>query len=469
MAYRNMTGKIFLSYRRDDSAGHAGRIYDRLEREFGRDVSFIDVDDIPLGRNFVEVLNDAVGGCELLIAIIGPDWLDARDEDGNRRLDEPTDLVRVEIASALRRDIPVIPLLLNGARAPAARHLPEDLQGLALRQALDVRYSSFHTDLDRLITSLKGSRPEPAPSSPDIPAGAIAVEIGSPARGEMRQLVPGEGKTEWFEDSPEGPEMVVVPAGSFIMGSPENEPARESWQKGTESPQREVTIAQPFAVGRHAITRGQFEAFVNDTDHDTDGDARLWKDGKWVMEPNSSWRNPGFTQGDDHPVVCVSWHDAKAYAAWLADRTGRPYRLLAEAEWEYAARAGSTTGFWWGSSITPEQANYDGNSVYEGGGRQGESREATVPVGSFLANPWGLYNVHGNVWEWCEDAWHDNYNGAPPDGSAWVRGGDPSRPVVRGGCWGDAPGFLRAANRDWHTAGYRNDALGFRLARTLNP
>jgi formylglycine-generating enzyme required for sulfatase activity len=248
-----------------------------------------------------------------------------------------------------------------------------------------------------------------------------------------------------FQDAPFGPEMVVVPAGKFMMGSPADEPERFD----DEGPQHEVTFARPFAVGRHAVTRGQFAAFVNATGHEAAG----------------PWRKPGFRQNDGHPVVYISWEDAKAYASWLAKTTGRPYRLLTEAEWEYVARAGTSTSFWWGSSITPEQANYDGNYVYEGGGSKGEYRRGTVPVGNFDPNPWGLYNVHGNVWEWCEDTWQGNYDGAPTDGSAWISDAAESGRVVRGGSWGDSPGSLRAAQR--YGFAVVDGSIGFRLARTL--
>lgn len=142
---------------------------------------------------------------------------------------------------------------------------------------------------------------------------------------------------------------------------------------------------------------------------------------------------------------------------------------MSEAEWEYAARAGTTTPFWWGTSITPSQANYDGNYVYEGGGAKGEWRKATVPVGSFDGNPWGLFNVHGNCWEWCEDVWHDSYNGAPSDASAWMQGGGASRRVVRGGSWLDYPQILRFAFRFRNSSDFRNSNQGFRLGRTLTP
>ena len=277
---------------------------------------------------------------------------------------------------------------------------------------------------------------------------------------------PGSGKAEWFKDHEYGPEMVVVPSGPFTMGSPESEPEREGWQEGTESPQHEARIRQGFAVGRHTVTRGQFAAFVNATNHKVEG-AHVRKGGKWEPDPTASWRNPGFAQDDGYPVVCVNWDDAKAYAAWLRRETDKPYRLLSEAEWEYCCRAGTTTPFWWGTSISPAHANYDGNHVYKGGGSKGEWRQRTVPVSSFETNPWGLYQVHGNVWEWCEDTWHDTYDRAHSDGSPWLQGGDGGRRVVRGGSWFDLPWRLRSANRYWCTTGDRYSNLGLRVARTL--
>ncbi len=273
--------------------------------------------------------------------------------------------------------------------------------------------------------------------------GRISVPVGGRNAGQTRWLLPGAG--EPFCDLDGGPEMVVVPAGRFIMGSPDDEPQRSP----SEGPRHEVTFARPFAVGRYAVTRGQFAAFVNATGHKAAG----------------PWRDPGFKQDDSHPVVYIRWDDAKSYAAWLTEATGRPYRLLTEAEWEYVARAGTATPFWWGTSFTTEQANYDGNYVYEGGGSKREYRQGTVPVGSFAPNPWGLYNVHGNVWEWCEDTWHDTYDGAPTDGSAWIWKGSQSGRVVRGGSWSYFPGDLRSARRSRNSVEYYY--YGFRLARTL--
>jgi len=178
-------------------------------------------------------------------------------------------------------------------------------------------------------------------------------------------------------------------------------------------------------------------------------------------------RDPRLPQDDTHQVVRINWDDANAYVRWLDEKSGgKGYRLLSEAEWEYVARAGTTTPFWWGSSITPKQANYDGNFTYAGGGAKGEYRKRTVPVDSFEPNPWGLYQVHGNVWEWCEDCWNENYDGAPDDGLAWTTGDCVGR-VLRGGSRDDFPWLLRSAYRISGSPGSRSNVLGFRLARTL--
>jgi formylglycine-generating enzyme required for sulfatase activity len=260
-------------------------------------------------------------------------------------------------------------------------------------------------------------------------------------------FLPRAGKTEWFQDFAGGPEMVVVPAGEFRMGSPDSEPERQE----NEGPQHKVTIVKPFAVGRFAVTFDEWDAAVAAGGVQQKPDDQGWGRGR-------------------RPVINVSWDDAKAYIAWLNGKVkGQPYRLLSEAEWEYACRAATATPFWWGSSITPAQANYDGSAEpYKGGGAKGEYRQKTVPVESFAANPWGLYQVHGNVWEWCADCWNGAYNGAPADGSAWTTGDCDNR-VLRGGSWLSDPWSLRAAYRGRSSADDRDFILGFRLARTLNP
>ncbi|MFM9847387.1 MAG: SUMF1/EgtB/PvdO family nonheme iron enzyme [Hyphomicrobiaceae bacterium] len=299
------------------------------------------------------------------------------------------------------------------------------------------------------------------PPRPTAPADAVAA------------LVPGSGKSA--RDCLECPEMVVAPAGPFTMGSSEAEiaaltkefPAAAEYFKW-EGPQRKVVIPQPFAVGRFAITRGEFAAFVAATGHKTDGGCYTWAGTEWKLQADKSWRSVGFEQTDRHPVVCVNWHDAQAYVKWLSAKTGHTYRLLSEAEREYAARAGTTTSFWWGNSISTSQANYDGNYSFAGSAK-GEYRRKTVPVDSFQPNPWGLYQVHGNVYDWVEDCWHDSYNGAPTDGSAWITTcADGNLRVLRGGSWISDPRNLRSADRYRVRPVSRNYGIGFRVGRFVS-
>ena len=283
----------------------------------------------------------------------------------------------------------------------------------------------------------------------------VEVTVGS---NEQRCVKPGHGES--FKDCPDCPEMVVVPAGSFMMG------ASTSEEVATErEDQMLVNIAWPFAVGRFAVTKGEFAAFVAATGHKTGGRCYDLSTSELDRRADRDWRSPGFFQTDRHPVVCVDWDDAKAYAAWISSSTGMRYRLLSEAEREYVARAGSTTPFWWGTTISTDQANYNGNITYGGGGT-GERRKATVPVDSFAANPWGLYNVHGNVWDWTEDCWNPTNAGNPGDGTPRVSG-DCSLRVLRGASWNNYPHTLRSARREREPLDVRANRAGFRVARTL--
>lgn len=255
-------------------------------------------------------------------------------------------------------------------------------------------------------------------------AACIALALSLPlcaSRGNCEENLQAR---DGFKDCPVCPEMVAVPAGSFTMGSG----ADEAGQGGTQAPQHRVTIAKPFAVARFAVTFAEWDSCANGG-------------GCGGYRPDDA----GWGRGE-RPVINVSWNDAKAYVAWLSKRTGKAYRLLSEAEREYVTRAGTTTPFWWGSAITPDQANYNGNYVYAGNAQKGEYRAKTVPVWTFQPNAWGLYQVHGNIWEWVEDCWYPNYQGAPGDGEAWT--GDPGcRCVLRGGAWDRIPNVLTAASR----------------------
>ncbi len=470
-----MSGKIFLSYRRDDSRWPTLSLFNLLAQTFPRERLFMDVEGyIRPGDDFVEVLEEQVSACEVMVTVIGSHWLALAGKDGRPRIHDPRDFVHIEIATALRRKIRVIPALVDGAHMPGESELPEPLKGLTRRQAIRLSHERFAADGGGLVKALQevlggGAKPAQAAAGGDAAANARS---SSPEGGSAHKVRPGSG--EGFRDvaAPWCPEMVVAPAGSFTMGTAQAEIDKlckeyKDWAEyiKREAPQHKVTIAKPFAVGRFAVTRGEFSAFVNETGYSVPDEAYTWEGGKWKLRKGRSFRNPGFTQDDSHPVVCVNWDDAKAYVKWLSGKTGKDYRLLSEGEWEYACRAGTQTPFWWGSSISTEQANYDGNYTF-GGGKKGEYRQRTVPAKSFQPNPWGLYQVHGNVWEWCEDCWNDNYNGAPGDGQASATGNSGVQ-VLRGGSWGYGPQILRAAYRDGDDASYRSNDAGFRLARTF--
>ena len=255
-----------------------------------------------------------------------------------------------------------------------------------------------------------------------------------------------------------GPELVLIPTGRFQMGSTELERkkameagAQKAWVE-RETPQHWVGIEQSIALGRYPVTVGEWRQFVRAT--------------KWTPKGEVNWAAPGFRQSEDHPVVGVTWHDAQQYVVWLTVQTGQMYRLPSEAEWEYACRAGTRTAFSFGEEIDTSLANYDGNYTYNGS-PQGEYRKGTTRVGEFAANPWGLFDMHGNVWEWVQDVVHDNYEGAPSNGSAWEEGGDQGRRILRGGSWLYNPRYLRSALRNGFSATLSNDIVGFRVARNL--
>ena len=260
--------------------------------------------------------------------------------------------------------------------------------------------------------------------------------------------------------------MVKIPAGKFIMGAPKNE--LDSYD--TERPQHEVTVPE-FFMGRYPITQGQWKAVVETTEkieRDLKPDPSYFKDD---YEKYNRWTRP---------VERVSWLDAKEFCARLSQKTERNYQLPSEAQWEYACRAGTTTPFHFGETITTDLANYRGKDDEEnnwsgsyGRGPKGEYREQTTPVGYFkVANVFGLYDMHGNVYEWCEDDWHDNYEGAPNDGSPWVSSNQyatknatkDTTTVFRGGSWYDNPWWCRSANRDYYFSVETEDySFGFRL------
>ena len=268
------------------------------------------------------------------------------------------------------------------------------------------------------------------------PAAARPAER-RPAARPSRQ--PGETFRDTLRSGGTGPDMVVIRAGSFSMGCVSGVDCSDD-----EKPVHQVTIPQAFAVGKYEVTFAEWDACVSA--------------GGCSHRPDDRWGR------GRHPVIRVSWEDAQSYVCWLSQQTGASYRLLSESEWEYVARAGSSTAYSWGSQIGSGRANCDGC------GSQWDNSQ-TAPVGSFSPNAFGLHDMHGNVWEWVQDCWNESYNGAPSDGSAW-QSSNCSRRVLRGGSWDDGPRSLRSAFRYWfnkYGSVFRDYSFGFRVARTLTP
>jgi formylglycine-generating enzyme len=302
----------------------------------------------------------------------------------------------------------------------------------------------------------------------------LALLLGAPVQA-----------AEAFRDCEDCPLMVPLAGGRFMMGVPPGEEEREgvpSQVRGQSAPQHGVAV-RAFALGKYEVTRGEFLAFVRETRHNmgdtctalapSDDRQRL----SFRETPGRNWRHTGFAQTDAHPVVCVSWTDAKAYLAWLSRKSGHTYRLPTEAEWEYAARGGNQTARYWGDSREPACRN--GNvrdetiiaelDVTSDPGSYFHCSDGfahTAPVGRFAPNRFGLHDMLGNVWEWVEDCWNANYLEAPNNGAAWTSG-DCSRRVARGGSWGSNPRDVRSGFRLRDDSSLRGVFSGLRVARDM--
>lgn len=271
----------------------------------------------------------------------------------------------------------------------------------------------------------------------------IIVKSGCLDTGKTCEINRHRGRAEFFTEDLGNDallEMVAIPGGQFLMGSPENEPERFDY----ESPQHTVII-QPFYMGKFPVTQAQWQAVAGLPKVEID------------LNPN-----PSSFKGANRPVESVSWDDAIEFCNRLSHKTGKLYRLPSEAEWEYACRAGTTTPFHFGETITTDLANYNGNYIYASGPK-GESRQQTTEVGKFPPNAFGLYDMHGNIWEWCQDAWHDSYERAPADSTAWMSENDNNYRLVRGGSWNAYPWLCRSANRNGVARVARSNRVGFRV------
>jgi formylglycine-generating enzyme required for sulfatase activity len=411
----------------------------------------------------------AVGYVAAHFAGVPVPWLQGPDEavqpaksarpDAERRADEAAQAQKAIADAEARRRAD------ETAQAAKAKTEAEQRRKADAEQAAKVQAEAdARRKADEAAKAATAKREAEERRKAEEAAQAAKVQAEADARRKEEQerqplsLTPGSGQS--FRDRlgdgqpcPWCPAMVVVPRGNFTMGSPVDEPMRGNGE--TRVP---VSIARPFAVGKFAVTRGEFADFVKETDHSSPADPFACLRGR-------DWRTPGFTQSDQDPVVCINWADAKAYVEWLSKKTGKNYRLLSEAEREYVTRAGTTTQFWWGNSISTAQANYD---PY-GDRNEGENRKKTMPVDSFKPNPWGLYNVHGNVWEWTADCWSDSNSGNPGNGAARTAR-DCGLRVIRGGSWDSFSTDLRSAARRLHVTPYSSaNNLGFRVGRALTP
>ncbi|MGE0697744.1 MAG: SUMF1/EgtB/PvdO family nonheme iron enzyme, partial [Hyphomicrobiaceae bacterium] len=377
--------EIFVSYRRDDSQWSAGRLNDRIEAALGADRVFFDTVTIKPGEDFHDVLGAKVGGCRVLVAVIGPRWLDILEA----RTREGSDFVRIELAEGLARGVRVVPVLIDGARMPSEDVLPDDLKPLARRNAVLVRAETFRADADQLIAFLRQflgdgeapgapaasiapvprSAPTPVSASAALPMRRFDMRVGPLGKERLVPLAAGES----VSDIPFGPEMVLVPPGHFWMGSPEGE------GDANERPRHEVTIGYPLLVGKYPVTFEEWDFYVEQATREGTGGSR---------QPHRP-KDHGWGRGRQ-PVVDVSWQDAVLACEWLSRFTGKAYRLLSEAVWEYCCRAGSDGRFCFG---------HDPQVAARHAWHRGNSGQQPHPVGQLAPNAFGLFDMHGNVLE----------------------------------------------------------------------
>jgi formylglycine-generating enzyme required for sulfatase activity len=383
----------------------------------------------------------------------------AQAEVAKRKAEEQAAAARVVVARQRKEQEQIAQAEAEVARRARRVVLREQLRE---RRALDA--AKAQAEQDEAQRKASQARAAAAYLSEQQRARA---EAAARNQAELAQLLPSPSSPvadtqgifrDVLRDESDGPELILIATGRFHMGSPEHERtvamaagSQRMWLE-REKPQHWVGIEQPIALGRYPVTVGEWRRFAQMTG--------------WRSSGDIDWEAPGFTQTDAHPVVGVSWDDVQLYLGWLCDETRQRYRLPTEAEWEYACRAGTRTAFSTGDTINASQANYDASFSYNGGAT-GVFRRGTTPVGSFAPNPWGLFDMHGNVWEWMQDVVHDNYDGAPGDGSAWMTGGDQTRHILRGGCWLYHPRYLRSALRNGFSTTMANDIVGFRVVREL--
>ncbi|MDJ0897579.1 MAG: SUMF1/EgtB/PvdO family nonheme iron enzyme [Xenococcus sp. MO_188.B8] len=380
---------VFLSYNREDRS-EVIKIAQQLKQRHLK--PWLDVWELPPGQSWQDLLEEQIEQIKSAAVFVGSSGFGPWQEVE----------MRAFIREFIKRRCPVIPVLLeNAPQEPALPILLQDLTWVDFRHAES-------NPMGRLIWGITQIKPDNFDS--------FQVTDVEP----LKPVPEVKSKFQRFtEDLGNGVEleMIAIPGGKFLMGSPEGE------GDDSEKPQHEVAV-QSFYMGKFLITQAQYQQVMG--------------------------KNPSHFQGDERPVECVSWDDAVEFCQKLSKQTGKGYRLPSEAEWEYAARAGTNTKYSFGDDISGKLANYGGNI--------GE----TTSVDQYEANSFGLFDMHGNVWEWCQDDWHDNYKNAPTNGQAWFSEKENTK-VIRGGSWYDDPDICRSACRNLSTRGYRSSNIGFRV------
>ncbi|MDJ0673090.1 MAG: SUMF1/EgtB/PvdO family nonheme iron enzyme [Microcystis sp. M53598_WE2] len=435
--------QIFLAHASEDKPAVLA-LHERLKQAGYK--PWLDKKDLIPGQNWRSVIPKAIADSQLFIACL------------SQRSIAKQGFVQREFKMALNQyadrppnSIYLIPLRLDECDIPDLR---QEEYGLNLRDLhwLDYWEEDGFEQLERAITYQFKLEPE-EPKKPVIVTPPLSVFnfeiVRVNAKGE--QIRKESKQSQYFsEDLGNGItlEMVAIPGGTFTMGTEDEEIERLvkkfAWEGfRAERPQHRVTVSS-FYMGRYPITQAQWKAIAATAKIDIDLET-----------------NPSNFKGDELPVESVNWYQATEFCKRLSRETKREYRLPSEAEWEYACRAGTTTPFYFGETITGELANYDASNTYAEEAK-GEYREETTPVGQFPPNAFGLYDMHGNVWEWCADTWHDNYDGAPTDGSVWTENGNNNRSPMRGGSWYLNPVFCRSAyfyasrrDSDYYFSGFR--------------
>lgn len=426
---------ILINYRRRDSAIAAHVLYEVLNEHFPNQ-AFIDIDKIAPATDFTAVLREALRTCSVMISLIGHHWL-------SESLESRSNWVRLEIESALSlAHVTIIPTLLDGAEMPSPEALPRSIHALTKLNATSVPAKGYRAAVRDIL----------------VPLIKTALEEAEKRRAKpTKKVVPIEG--DKFRDEDILPLMSVVPRGRFKRGSPESEKGSTE----AERPVSQVTIASRIAVSVFPITAFEWNKAcesglgahssigvrdiraANEVSH-LAAVARISEGGDFL-----SYLTDGAFRERLYPATGITWDAARAYCDWATGRTGRHYRLLSEAEWEYCCRAATNSAYATGNEITFAQANF--NRRYKprhqrvGGNASGLPEGAPRPVSACFENAFGLFGMHGNVWEWVEDCYHDNYEGAPDDHSSWIDTPRQDVKVLRGGCFASDFRRLRSASR----------------------